>query len=77
MQKPKIGQVLATNSGKQFRITDVSSTFDPDDSDSDPEGFMVYLAEFHGLDSMTAEWEDADLLDSEFEAWCESNGVSY
>ena len=77
MKKPTIGQVLATRDGHKFRVTDVSSTHDADDPDSDPSGFMVYLAPVDGLHAVVSAWEDDGLLDAEFEAWCRSNGVSY
>jgi hypothetical protein len=76
MQRPNIGQVLATHTGNKFRVTDVSSTHDADDPDSDPAGFMVYLDPVDGLHAIASDWEDG-LLDTEFEAWCRSNGVSY
>lgn len=77
MKRPEIGQVLTTQSGEKFRVSDVIPTHDPDDPDSDPEEFMVYLAPADGSDTVDWRWEDPDMLSSEFEAWCRSNGVSY
>ena len=77
MQKPTVGQVLATRSGQKFRVSDVSSTHDADDPDSSPDGFMVYLDPVDGLHAVASNWEDDGLLDSEIEDWCQRNGVSY
>ncbi|CAN7504425.1 hypothetical protein LJR038_000673 [Acidovorax sp. LjRoot38] len=77
MKKPQVGQVLATRDGHKFQVADVSSTHDADDPDSDPSGFMVYLAPVDGLHVVVSAWDDEGLLDAEFEEWCRINGVSY
>lgn len=77
MKKPKVGQVLATRSGEKFRVSDLISTFEADDPESDPNGFMVYLDPVDGLHAVASDWEADGMLNSEFEDWCSSNGVSY
>ena len=75
MKKPEIGQVLATASGQQFRVVNVTSTADPDEPETDGD-FAVLMDEVRGLHSL-ADSGELDLLDFEFEAWCETNGVRY
>lgn len=73
MKQPSVGQVFTTKRGEKFFVEDVFSTHDPEDEDSSPDGFMVFLAPVGaGLDAFGEE-----LLDVEFQEWCEANGVSY
>jgi hypothetical protein len=70
---PKVGQILVTDAGEQFCVSNVVLAAELDDPEIDPEFFLVELIEGNDLDRLDVLEEQ--FTPEEFQSWCEGNGV--
>ena len=74
MQAPKRGRVFATNDGRQWCVSEVTTAADLDDPEIDPEFFLVTLVE--GTDPDALDRDGPEFDPDAYQAWCDEHQIS-
>lgn len=74
MQTPQLGRVFATNDGKHWCVSEVSTAADLNDPEVDPGFFLIVLVE--GTDPEDLDADSVEFTDTEFQDWCEMHQIT-